>query len=151
RASGKEFWYGRPIFERIFIHLTERVHNHLALIWIAYVVLLLLVLLVIFNKQIRAKIDKTSLICAALVVCIGISTSLIMFASPSYPDRVMNGTFMFFLLAISFIAYALLKSGVKAGVVGVTAVTVLCGIVFLWSYSLMLNGYKKTAGQEIVR
>lgn len=47
-----------------------------------------------------------------------------------------------FLLAISFIAYALLKSGVKAGVVGVTAVTVLCGIVFLWSYSLMLNGYK---------
>lgn len=48
-----------------------------------------------------------------------------------------------FPLAISFIAYALLKSGVKAGVVGVTAVTVLCGIVFLWSYSLMLNGYKK--------
>ncbi len=69
----------------IFIHLTERVHNHLALIWIAYVVLLLLVLLVIFNKQIRAKIDKTSLICAALVVCIGIGTSLIMFASRPTP------------------------------------------------------------------
>lgn len=151
RASGKEFWYGKSIFERIFIHLTERVHNHLALIWVAYVVLLLLVLVVIFNKQIRAKIDKTSLYSAALVVCIGLGTSLIMFASPSYPDRVMNGTFMFFLLAISFIAYALLKSGVRAGAIGVAAVTVLCGIVFLWSYSLMLNGYEKTSRQEIVR
>lgn len=151
RASGKEFWYGKSVFERIFIHLTERVHNHLALIWIGYVVLFLLVLLVIFNKQIRAKIEKSHLVTAALVVCVGLGTSLIMFASPSYPDRVMNGTFMFFLLAIAFLAHGLLTSGVRTGVIGTVAVTALCGITFLWSYPMMYNAYEKTARQEIVR
>ncbi len=151
RASGKEFWYGRSVFERIFIHVTERVHNHLALIWIGYVVLFLLVLLVIFSKPVRAKIAKSHLVAAALVVCAGVGTSLIMFASPSYPDRVMNGTFMFFLLAISFVAYGLLTSGVKAGFIGTTAVTALCGITFAWSYPMMFNAYQKTAKQEIVR
>lgn len=151
RASGKEFWYGKSVFERIFIHLTERVHNHLALIWIGYVVLFLLVLLVVFNKQIRTKIEKSHLVTAALVVCIGLGTSLIMFASPSYPDRVMNGTFMFFLLAIAFLAHGLLTSGVRTGVIGTAAVTVLCGITFLWSYPMMYNAYEKTARQEVVR
>lgn len=151
RASGEGSWYGRSIFERIFIHITERVHNHLALIWIGYVILFLLIMLVIFNKQIRAKIERSHLVAAGLVVCVGLGTSLIMFASPSYPDRVMNGTFMFFLFAISFLAYGLLTSGVKAGVIGTAIVTTLCGITFFWSYTMMYHAYEKIDRQEIVR
>ncbi|MBG6243263.1 MAG: hypothetical protein EKE20_16285 [Candidatus Symbiopectobacterium sp. Dall1.0] len=151
RARGEYLWYGRSVFERIFIHITERVHNHLTLIWIGYVILFLLVILVIFNKRIRAKIDRSNLVSAGLVICVGLGTSLIMFASPSYPDRVMNGTFMFFLFAISFLAYGLLTSGVKAGVIGTAVVTTLCGITFTWSYTLMYHAYEKIDRQEIVR
>lgn len=151
RASGKEFWYGKSLFERIFIHLTERTHNHLALIWISYVVLFLLLMLVVFNKPLRAKISQSTWFFAAFTVLVGIGTSVIMFASPSYPDRVMNGTFMFILLAVSFIATAILKANNKAGKYGVSAILVLCAIVFGWSYSLMYKAYKVIAVQEVVR
>ncbi|WLI77906.1 DUF6056 family protein [Kosakonia sp. H02] len=151
RASDKAFWYGKPLLERIAIHVTERVHNHLALIWICYVVLFLLVLLVIFNKNLRSKIDKKYIAPAILMIVIGIGTVLIMFASPSYPDRVVNGTFMFFLFAISFIAYSILISGIKKGVIGVTAITILCAGTFLWSYTLMYKSYVRVALQEQVR
>lgn len=151
RASGKEFWYGKSVFERMFIHLTERTHNHLALIWISYVVLFLLIMVVIFNKPLREKIKQSTWIFAALAVIIGVGTSLIMFASPSYPDRVMNGTFMFILLAVSFIARAILKADVKFGHYSVKAVVILCAITFFWSYTLMYKAYKTVAVQEVVR
>lgn len=151
RAGDKTFWYGKSLFERISIHLTERVHNHLALIWICYVVLFLLVLLAIFNKDIRSKIDKKYIAPAILMICVGIGTVLIMFASPSYPDRVVNGTFMFFLIAISFIAYSILVSGVRKAVIGTIVITLLCAGTFIWSYILTYKSYARVAQQEVVR
>ncbi len=151
RASSEGAWYARPIFERISFHITERVHTHLALILICYTILFLLVMLVIFNKQIRVKIDRGNLVYARLVICVGLGTSLIMFASPTYPPRVMNGTFMFFLFAISFLAHGLLTSGVRTGVIGTVVVTILCGITFTKSYNLMYHTYEKIDGQERVR
>lgn len=151
RASGATEWYGKSLFDRIAFHLTERVHNHLSLIWISYVVLFLLVLSIFFNKELRAKIERKYIISAILMICAGIGTVLIMFASPSFPDRVVNGTFMFFLLAISFIAYNILASGEKKGRIGTLAVTLLCAATFIWSYGLMYKAYKRVTKQESIR
>ncbi|XTZ39908.1 DUF6056 family protein [Salmonella enterica] len=144
-------WYGKSIFERIAIHLTERVHNHLALIWICYVVLVLLLLVVWLNKNNRHTLNKQKFIAAGLMTCTAIGSVLIMFAAPSYPDRVVNGTFMFFLFAVSFIATALLERKDKKNVIGVAAITALCAITFCWSFTLMYKAYARIEQQEYVR
>lgn len=151
RAASKTYWYGKPLLERIAIHLTERVHNHLALIWISYVVLLLLVLVILFNKEVKAKITRRTVLPAILTAIFGVGTVLIMFASPSYPDRVVNGTFMFFLLTIAFIAYGILMSGVRKAVICTAIITLLCAGTFAWSWTLMHKSYTRIALQEQVR
>ncbi len=82
---------------------------------------------------------------------IGIGTSFIMVASPSYPDRVVMSTFVFFLLAISFLARELLNTMDRAADRGVSAINVLLAGIFIWSYTLMCTAYIHVYQQDLVR
>lgn len=147
RATQGEYWYSKPLYERIFIHVTERLPSHLALIWISFVIIFLLFFL--YKLSIK-NVNKEKLYLALLMLIFGVGTAFIMFAAPSYPDRAMGGTFLFFLIAISFITNDLLESGSKC-TKGVMALTVLLLFVFIWSYSLMYEAYKRTYSQDVVR
>ena len=81
----------------------------------------------------------------------GLGTSFIMVASPSYPDRVMLSTFLFFLLALSFLAREVVTVAGPRVMNGVYAVTGLMAAVFIWSYSLMYAAYTRVYQQDFVR
>lgn len=152
RASGvHHIWYAKPLFERIAYHLTHRFFGHQALIWIAYAVLVLLGLVAFICSKRKVALDNVKTIMMWLMIATGIGTSLIMFASPTYPDRVMNGTFMFILFAISFLASNLLNTGDKYAIRGISCITLLLAGVMVWSYSLMLIAYKQVYQQDLVR
>lgn len=150
RAKGEE-WYHASLFEQVTIHLKERMPGHLALIWISYVVLTLLALVLLYAKKKGFRFNKFNLHLVILSMLIGIGTSFIMFASPSYPDRVVMSTFVFFLLAISFLARELLNSLDKTVSIAVAAINVLLSGVFIWSYTLMCTAYIHVYQQNLVR
>lgn len=153
RASGEthQVWYQKPLTERIAYHLTERFFSHQALIWIGWVVLVLLGILAFVCIKRNVTLSRVKTVMMWLMVCVGIGTSLIMFASPTYPDRVMNGTFMFLLFAIAFLASNLLDTRQRVANCGVAAIVLILVGVFIWSYSLMLTAYKRVWQQDQVR
>lgn len=150
RAHG-DAWYQMSIFQRIYVHVTERVFGHLALIWIAYVVLALLALILLYAQKKGLRFNKFNLNTIILSIVIGIGTSLIMVAAPTYPDRVMMSTFVFFLLAVSFLGRELLNTANKTVKAGVMAINVLLFGVFIWSFSLIYTSYLHVYQQNEVR
>ncbi|MTH46482.1 DUF6056 family protein [Intestinirhabdus alba] len=144
-------WYSRSIFERLTIHLSERFFNHLALIWIAYVVLALLAVVAVAAYKKGHRFNKFNLGVIVLMLLVGVGTSLIMVASPSYPDRVMMSTFLFFLLAISFLLRELVAIATRAVMSGLFALCLLLCAVFAWSWTLMYNAYIRVYQQDNVR
>lgn len=152
RAEGSHHaWFSKSLLERVTIHLTERFFNHLALIWISYVVLLLLTIILLCARKKGFRFEKFNLGVVVLMLLAGIGTAFIMMASPSYPDRVMMSTFVFFLLAISFLVRELLNTCSKNVLYAVSAITVLMTGVFIWSFSLMYAAYIRVYQQDQVR
>ncbi len=150
RAKGEE-WYNASLFEQVFIHIKERMSGHLALIWISYMVLALLALVLLYAQRKGFRFNKFNLRLVVFSMLVGIGTSFIMFASPSYPDRVVMSTFVFFLLAISFLARELLNTLDKTVSCAVTAINILLVSVFIWSYTLMCTAYIHVYEQNQVR
>lgn len=152
RAQGAHtVWYDKSIVERITIHLSERFFNHLALVWISYVVLVLLAVLLFVAKRQGHRIKSANLGMVGLMLLVGLGTSFIMVASPSYPDRVMLSTFLFFLLALSFLAREVVTVASPRVMNGFYAITGLMAVVFIWSYSLMYAAYTRVYQQDFVR
>lgn len=152
RAQGAHsVWYDKSIIERLSIHLSERFFNHLALVWISYVVLALLAILLYVAKRNGGQPKSTNLLMVVLMLLVGLGTSFIMVASPSYPDRVMLSTFLFFLLAISFLLRELVTLSTPRVMYGIYAITGLMAAVFVWSYSLMYAAYTRVYLQDQVR
>lgn len=150
RAKGED-WYHASLVEQVVIHLKERMPGHLALIWISYVILALLALILLYAQKKGFRFNKFNLRLVVLSMLIGIGTSFIMVASPSYPDRVVMSTFVFFLLAISFLARELLNTLDRAADRGVSAINVLLAGIFIWSYTLMCTAYIHVYQQDLVR
>ncbi|WP_202303590.1 DUF3329 domain-containing protein [Dryocola clanedunensis] len=153
RASGLHAvnWYNKSILERLEIHLSERFFNHLALIWISYVVLALLGIIFVFARKKECRFNKFNLSIIVLMLLVGVGTAFIMMASPSYPDRVMMSTFVFFLLAISFLVRELVNTTNKQVLNGVYVLTAIVCAVFIWSFSLMYAAYTRVYQQDQVR
>lgn len=85
------------------------------------------------------------------MLLVGLGTSFIMVASPSYPDRVMLSTFLFFLLALSFLAREVVTVASPSVMNGFYAITGLMAAVFIWSYTLMYAAYTRVFQQDYVR
>lgn len=152
RAQGAhKAWYEKSIVERVIIHLSERFFNHLALVWIAYVVLALLAVLLYMAKRNGHRPSRLNLSMVVLMLLAGLGSSFIMVASPSYPDRVMMSTFMFFLFALSFLLKEVLSADSKLAHYGVYVITGLMAGVFIWSFSLMYAAYTRVYQQDLVR
>ncbi|HCW7015843.1 TPA: hypothetical protein OX923_001398 [Citrobacter farmeri] len=152
RAQGAHtVWYDKSIVERITIHLSERFFNHLALVWISYVVLVLLAVLLFMAKRQGHRIKSANPCMVGLMLLVGLGTSFIMVASPSYPDRVMLSTFLFFLLALSFLAREVVTVASPSVMNGFYAITGLMAAVFIWSYTLMYAAYTRVFQQDYVR
>lgn len=152
RARGPHaVWYEKSIVDRIVIHLSDRFFNHLALVWIAYVVLALLALLLVVARRNGHRVKSANPGMVVLMLLVGLGTSFIMVASPSYPDRVMMSTFLFFLLAISFLLKELVATANKRVLYGIYAITALLAGVFVWSFSLMYTAYTRVYQQDQVR
>lgn len=152
RAQGAHaVWYEKSIVERLTIHLSDRFFNHLALVWISYVVLALLAILLYIAKRNGNQPNNRNLLMVVLMLLVGLGTSFIMVASPSYPDRVMMSTFLFFLLAISFLLRELVTLSTTRVMYGIYAITGLMAAVFVWSFSLMYAAYTRVYLQDQVR
>lgn len=152
RAQGAhKVWYEKSIIERLVIHLSDRFFSHLALVWIAYVVLVLLAVILYFARRNGPRVKSGNLAMVVLMLLVGLGTSFIMVASPSYPDRVMMSTFLFFLLALSFLLKELVIYTSKGVRIGVYAITGLMAGVFVWSFSLMYAAYTRVYQQDQVR
>ena len=149
--NAHQVWFAKPLFERIAYHLTERFFSHQALIWIGWVVLVLLGLLAFSCVKRNIALSRVKVVMMWLAIATGVGTSLIMFASPTYPDRVVNGSFMFILFGIAFLANALLDVRDRLATRGVAGITLLLAGVFIWSYGLMLTAYKAVYQQDQVR
>lgn len=151
RAKETPVWLGKSFLEKIVFHFTERLSGHLALIWISYVVLALLALIAVISARKGTPVSRTRIYATYLMIAIAVGTSFIMFISPSYPDRVVNGTLMFLLFAIAFLGHGILETADRRNLLNISIVTFLCLATFLWSYSLMYNAYTRVYVQDKVR
>lgn len=152
RAHGShQVWYDKPLIEKLIIHLSNRFFNHLALIWISYVVLALLAIILLFCWKKKFRFSKFNLNMIVVMLLTGIGTSLIMVAAPSYPDRVMMSTFMFILLAISFLARELANTANRNVISGILSINALMSGVFIWSFYLMYDAYTRVYQQDQIR
>lgn len=113
--------------------------------------LVLLAVILYFARRNGPRVKSGNLAMVVLMLLVGLGTSFIMVASPSYPDRVMMSTFLFFLLALSFLLKELVIYTSKGVRIGVYAITGLMAGVFVWSFSLMYAAYTRVYQQDQVR
>lgn len=151
RANVYSQYYKLSYLQQLTNHITDRMSGHLALIWISYVILALLGFILWYLYKKGYKFNQYNLNITILSLLLGVGTSVIMFAAPLYPDRVVMSTFVFILIAISFLSRELLQAGDGYVCKSILLINGILLGVFIWSFSLMYISYTHTYQQNQIR
>ncbi|EMT4730135.1 hypothetical protein WMQ73_004738, partial [Enterobacter hormaechei] len=99
RAKSFSAWYSKPLIERLVEHLYSRIPDVISIMWPLFLAFTIIALINLLSE----KTNKKSTTLALIFLFAALSTSLIMFAAPSYPPRAANGTLILVLIAVSFL------------------------------------------------
>ncbi|HCQ3667211.1 TPA: hypothetical protein OKD55_004040 [Escherichia coli] len=145
RAKSFSAWYSKPLIERLVEHLYSRMPDVISIMWPLFLAFTIIALI----NLLREKTDKKSTTLALIFLFAALSTSLIMFAAPSYPPRAANGTLILVLIAVSFL--------LKDSFFTLTQKYLTCSLFalvilyFIPQYLWMYESYKETFHQSEVR
>lgn len=140
RASFASDWYSLPVEKRIYIHFLQRLPT--ALLEIKYTLFL------IFSLSFLVKNKRDLLLPLVLVAC-GLFSLFVLVGAPNVGERSINGSFILFLLSLSFI----LKKISNTPIIKIT-ISVLISILLMWfcvSYFYIFNTYSSLHNQEKIR
>ncbi|HGL6397137.1 TPA: DUF6056 family protein [Citrobacter koseri] len=128
-------------------------HNILEVIITSKIALFILLFLMIISVFIIIKQKKSqkNFLFALFFILLAIAANVVMFASPQYPLRAMNGQFIMLVCAISILwNFIALNIDIKFKKI-FYAISLSILAIGLFNYSIMLHVYSKTMAQNKIR
>ena len=157
-------WYSRTIYERIDIHLYERLPNYLSdYIFVFILITIILAVLLSYsslddesfsiNKHINRMTSNILIHYVLFFILCGILSGVLLVGAPYIAARVGNGTLCQLLLALAFTMHAFSRTSIKSStkVIFYSTILIFTSSYFLTSYYLVYSAFKKTHAQEQIR
>lgn len=147
RGQYFNWWFEKPILERLAIHFLHRIPEILSMFWPAIFILLIMLGATALSRN---EIYKKSLFFACISLVFAAISCFIMAAAPTYPPRSGNGTLIFILLALSFTmsGFRINNRIYKTAILTLTSPFI---ILFMFSYMLVFISYSNAFSQNEIR
>lgn len=138
-------------FDKIYIHLSERIEFAFTSAWPVFLVIAILLSFVLIKKPHKNNRESLALLVLSAFFFMGFMIdNLVLFAAPYTPPRSYSSGFCFLLLSTSFLIASCLRDDNKTDK-ALLSMSVLTGLAFIVSYYLVYASYARTYVQNYLR
>ena len=143
-------WKELSVVNKFLLHVFCRMPRALVRFYMVYLILILMLIAVLYRGKSK-KIDIRSYTFPLIYTVLAICSLFVFVVSPTMPPRSGNSSLFFFLLTISFVAYNLIDAKNKEGIISLSALALVCGIHFIFTYAFVSYSYVQTKTQAAIR
>ncbi len=166
RANHPTFqgWYSRSIYERVDIHLYDRLMYFLGDYAFVFVLMLFVFAIqmafappeklnISYEEKSRGVRENSSRKLFLFFIACGLLSALMLVGAPGIAPRTGNGTLIFFLMALSSLMYTCnrINTKISTHIIRYAGILSFTAVYFIPSYCLMQFSIQRTAYQEQVR
>ena len=143
-------WRGLSPVDKFLYHIFDRVPEALGGFYMVYLALALLLIAFLWSQE-GNGMDARSIFFPLVFILLSVCSVMVFVVVPTMPERSGNTSLFFLLLALTFIADMLTDGGKRRGFFALCAVTAVCGVCFILSYTLVSYAYMQVRTQAAIR
>jgi hypothetical protein len=139
------------VFEKIHLHLSDRILFAFTSAWPVFLVAAVLITCFFVKKIYKQNINSLILIAISAFFFMGfIVDNFVLFAAPYTPPRSYSSGFCFLMLSLSFLISACLQKDNKPNKI-IISISIIAGAWFIYSYYFIYSSYARTFVQNNIR
>jgi hypothetical protein len=139
------------IFEKVQIHLTQRIEFAFTSAWVVFLIAAVMLAFIVIKKPYKSDSQVKVLLALSAFFFMGFFVdNFVLFAAPYTPPRSYSSGFCFLMLSLSFLLSATVSSKDETDR-KIALLAALTGIGFIVSYYLVYSSYSRTFTQNTLR